>query len=128
MLNHAVLIGRLVRDPDLRYTSSGNAVCNFTLAVERKYTSQNGEKQVDFIKIIAWRKLAETCANHLSKGRLVAIEGSIQVRNSQKDGRTYVNTEIVANEVKFLDYAKDKKQDSGTGSSYVEDDDLDVPF
>lgn len=128
MMNHAVLIGRLVRDPDLRYTSSGNAVCNFTLAVERKYTSQNGEKQVDFIKIIAWRKLAETCANHLGKGRLVAIEGSIQVRNSQKDGRTYVNTEIVANEVRFLDYAKDKKQDSGTSSNMDIDDNFDVPF
>lgn len=109
MLNRIVLIGRLVRDPELRYTSNGVPVSNFTLAVERNYTNQQGERDVDFIKVVTWRKLAETCAHHLGKGRLVAAEGRLQIRNrkSEKDGRTYVNPEVVASNVQFLDWPGD---------------------
>lgn len=126
MLNHIVLIGRLVRDPELRYTSNGVPVTNFTLAVERNYTNQQGEKEVDFIKIVTWRKLAETCAHHLNKGRLVAVEGRLQISRSEKDGRTYINPEVVANEVRFLDWAKEQNQ----GQEQTDDfwNDFDVPF
>ena len=135
MLNHIVLIGRLVRDPELRYTSNGVPVTNFTLAVERNYTNQQGEKEVDFIKIVTWRKLAETCAHHLGKGRLVAVHGSLQIRKSEKDGRTYINPEVVASEVRFLDWpdnngnknTNDQQTDDGL-DNFDFDENFDVPF
>lgn len=104
MLNHIILIGRLVKDPEMRYTTNGTPVTNFTLAVERNYTNQQGERDVDFINIVTWRKLAESCAHHLGKGRLVAVDGSLQIRKSENNGRTYINPEVVANEVRFLDW------------------------
>ena len=148
ILNKIILIGRLVRDPQLRYTSNGIAVCNFTLAVERNYSSKDGENDVDFIKIVTWRKTAESCAQHLGKGRLVAVEGSLQIKNnkSEKDGRTYINPEVVANNVKFLDWPDDNdssESESNTNRSNQEgnntssennqdfgqaDDEFDVPF
>lgn len=131
MLNHIVLIGRLVRDPELRYTSNGTPVSNFTLAVERNYTNQQGERDVDFIPVVTWRKLAETCAHHLGKGRLVAVEGSLQIRKSEKDGRTYVNPEVVANTVRFLDWPSDRTNsnaDTGNNGNFEIDEEFDVPF
>ena len=83
MLNRIVLIGRLTRDPELRYTSNGTPVCNFTLAVERNYTNRDGDRDVDFINIVTWRGLAENCARHLGKGRLVGVDGSLQIRKSE---------------------------------------------
>lgn len=143
MLNHIVLIGRLVRDPELRYISNGTAVSNFTLAVERNYTNQQGERDVDFIRIVTWRKLAETCAHHLGKGRLVAVEGSLQISRSEKDGRTYTNPQVIANEVRFLDWPSDNRNDRNTNNTndtttssnnntttdnFDVDDNFDVPF
>ncbi len=143
MLNHIVLIGRLVRDPELRYTSNGTPVANFTLAVERNYRNRDGERDVDYIKIVTWRKLAENVAHHLGKGRLVAVEGSLQIRKSQgkNDNRTYINPEVIANNVQFLDWPKDgknKENDSDfaekaspdTEEEQVDlsDDDFEVPF
>ena len=104
MLNRIVLIGRLTRDPELRYTSNGTPVCNFTLAVERNYTNRNGDRDVDFIKIVTWRGLAENCARHLGKGRLVGVDGSLQIRKSENNNRTYINPEVNADNVRFLDY------------------------
>ncbi len=104
MLNRITLIGRLVRDPELRYTSNGTPVSNFTLAVERNYKNRQGERDVDFIKIVTWRKLAETCAQHLGKGRMVAVEGRLQIRKSEKENRTYINPEVIADNVQFLDW------------------------
>ena len=145
MLNRIVLIGRLVRDPELRYTSNGVPVCNFTLAVERNYTNKQGDREVDFISIVTWRKLAETCAHHLGKGRLVGVDGSLQIRKSksEKDGRTYINPEVVAENVRFLDWPSDNnsqnasnqqrkkepdfEQDISTTNDF-DDDDFDVPF
>lgn len=135
MLNHVVLIGRLVRDPELRYTTNGTAVSNFTLAVERNYTNQQGERDVDFIRIVTWRKLAETCAHHLGKGRLVAIQGSLQIRKSERDGRTYINPEVVASDVRFLDWPdnsrnknnNDQETDDGI-DNFDFDENFDVPF
>ncbi|CAI3311998.1 single-stranded DNA-binding protein [Enterococcus cecorum] len=104
MLNHVQLIGRLTKDPELRYTSQGIAVASFTLAVQRNFSDGNGERQTNFIQCIVWRKLAETIANHLVKGSLIACEGRIQTRNyeNQQGQRVYV-TEIVVNEVQFLE-------------------------
>jgi single-strand DNA-binding protein len=110
MLNRIVLIGRLTRNPELRYTSNGTPVCNFTLAVERNYTNSDGEKDVDFINIVTWRGLAENCARHLGKGRLVGVDGSLQIRKSEKNNRTYINPEVNADNVRFLDSANNNSQ------------------
>lgn len=104
MMNHVQLIGRLTKNPELRYTSQGVGVATFNLAVQRNYSDNNGERQTDFIQCISWRKLAETIANHLVKGSLIACEGRIQTRNyeNQQGQRVYV-TEVVVNEVQFLE-------------------------
>lgn len=110
MLNKVILIGRLVADPQLRYTQSGIAVTNFTLAVDRPFSSQGGEKEVDFIDVVAWRKQAEVCANHLNKGRLVAVEGRLQIRSyDDQNGVRRKAAEIVADQVRFLDRARDSE-------------------
>ena len=102
MLNRVILIGRLTRDPELRYTASGTAVATFSLAVDRPYTNQQGERETDFIRIVTWRKLAETVANHLGKGRLVAVEGRLQVRSYEDQaGQKRQAAEVVADNVRF---------------------------
>src|SRR6185437_2841372 len=105
MLNRVILIGRLTRDPELRYTPAGVAVTQFTLAVDRPFTNQQTrEKEADFIPIVTWRQLAETCANYLRKGRLTAVEGRIQVRNYEnQEGRRVYVTEVIADNVRFLE-------------------------
>jgi len=125
MLNRIVLIGRLTRDPEMRYTSNGIAVTSFTLAVQRNYTNQQGEREVDFINIVTWRKLAEHCAQYLGKGRLVAVEGRLEINKSEKDGRKYINPQLVADNVRFLDWPKEQNQDQEPRYDF---DDFDVPF
>ena len=106
MLNRVILIGRLTRDPELRYTPAGVAVTQFTLAVDRPFTSQGGEREADFIPVVTWRQLAETCANYLRKGRLAAVEGRIQVRNYENnEGKRVYVTEVIADNVRFLESA-----------------------
>ncbi|HKM17861.1 MAG: single-stranded DNA-binding protein [Firmicutes bacterium] len=113
MLNRIILIGRLVADPQLRYTQSGVAVTSFTIAVDRSFSSQNGERETDFIDIVTWRKLAETCANHLNKGRLVAVEGRLQIRSyDDRDGIRRKAAEVVADQVQFLDWPSRKPEES----------------
>jgi len=103
-LNRVILIGRLTRDPELRYTPAGVAVTQFTLAVDRPFTSQGGEREADFIPVVTWRQLAETCANYLRKGRLTAVEGRIQVRNYENnEGKRVYVTEVIADNVRFLE-------------------------
>lgn len=104
MINRVILIGRLTKDPELRYTPSGVAVTQFTLAVDRPFTGQGGEREADFIPIVTWRQLAETCANYLRKGRLTAVEGRIQVRNYENnEGKRVYVTEVIADNVRFLE-------------------------
>jgi single-strand DNA-binding protein len=106
-MNNCVLIGRLTRDPELRYTPNGVAVANFDLAVDRPTTNQQGEREVDFIRIVAWQKQAENCANYLKKGRLVAVEGRLQIRNYEtQDGQKRKAAEVVASFVQFLEKAQ----------------------
>ena len=117
MLNRVILIGRLTRDPELRYTPSGVAVTQFSLAVDRPFSNQQGEREADFINIVTWRKLAETCANYLSKGRLTAVEGRIQVRNYENnEGRRVYVTEVVADNVRFLESASSAQAGPGSGN------------
>lgn len=118
MLNRIVLIGRLTRDPELRYTSNGTPVCNFTLAVERNYTNRNGDRDVDFINIVTWRGLAENCARHLGKGRLVGVDGSLQIRKSENNNRTYINPEVNADNVRFLDFGNNKGSRNNNQGQY----------
>lgn len=105
MLNNVVLIGRLTRDPELRYTPSGVATTTFNLAVERNFTdSQTKKRDVDFIPIVTWRQQAESCSNYLRKGRMCAIVGRIQVRSYDgKDGKKVFVTEVIAENVRFLE-------------------------
>ena len=104
MINNVVLVGRLTKDVDLRYTSGGAAVASFTLAVNRQFTNQSGEREADFINCVAWRKTAETLANISKKGSLIGIEGRIQTRNyeNQQGQRVYV-TEVVTNNFSMLE-------------------------
>ena len=110
MLNKVVLIGRLTKDPDLRYTQSGIAVARFTLAVDRGFKNQDGEKQADFIPITVWRGAAESCAKYLSKGRLVAVVGRIQTGSYEQDGQRRYTWEVVADEVRFLEWGNKQEQ------------------
>ena len=104
MINNVVLTGRLTKDPELKYTSNGTAVGSFTLAVNRKFTNQSGEREADYIMCVAWKKTAETIANHLRKGSLIGVEGRIQTRtyDNQQGQRVYV-TEIVVESFTFLE-------------------------
>ncbi len=105
MLNRVILIGRLTKDPELRYTPTGVAVAQFTLAIDRPYANpQTKDRETDFLNIVTWRQLAETCANYLRKGRLAAVEGRIQTRNyDNNEGKKVYVTEIIADNVKFLE-------------------------
>lgn len=111
MLNHIVVSGRLTRDPELRQTGNGVNVANFSLAVERDFKNQSGERDVDFIDIVAWRGTAEFVSNYFSKGRTAIVSGRLQMRNWQdNDGNKRVSAEVVAENVYFGD---SKKDDSG---------------
>jgi single-strand DNA-binding protein len=127
MLNKVILIGRLVRDPELRYTSTGTAVANFTLAVDRSFLNQKGEREADFIRIVTWSKLAEICANNLSKGRLVAVDGQLQVRSYEdKEGNKRTAVDVVARDVRFLDGKKIAAENPADNYDAFSAEDLDV--
>lgn len=134
MINRIVLIGRLVADPQLRYTGNGTAVTNFRIAVDRPFTNQQGERDTDFIDIVAWRRLAETVANNLNKGRLVGVDGRLQVREYEYEGQRRRQAEVVADNVEFLDWPSDGPGGGPrrSGTPDVNDDDDfnpdDVPF
>ncbi|EAG8201884.1 single-stranded DNA-binding protein [Listeria monocytogenes] len=104
MMNRVVLVGRLTKDPELRYTPAGVAVATFTLAVNRTFTNQNGEREADFIQCVVWRKPAENVANFLKKGSMAGVDGRIQTRNYEdNDGKRVFVTEVVAESAQFLE-------------------------
>ncbi len=122
-LNRVILIGRLANDPELKYTPSGIAVTSFRLAVNRPMSAEartNGqEKQADFFSIVAWRQSAEYAANYLGKGRLVAVEGRLQVREYvTQDGQKRRDTEVVVDNLKSLDRPKEGEEGGGGGNGY----------
>lgn len=113
-MNKAVLIGNLTKDPELKATANGIAVCTFTIAVTRKFKDQNGERQTDFIPIVTWRALAENCGKYLEKGKKVAVTGQINTRSyDAQDGTKRYVTEVVADDVEFL------SPQSGNGSQQM---------
>lgn len=104
MINRVILVGRLTKDPDLRYTPNGVAVSTFTLAVNRSFSNQQGERETDFINCVTWRTQAENVANYLKKGSLAGVDGRIQTRNYEgQDGKRVYVTEVLAESVQFLE-------------------------
>lgn len=111
MLNKIIIIGRLTRDVELRHTDLGKAVANFTVAVDRPFKNRQGERDTDFIRIVAWDKLAELCSQYIGKGRLVAVDGRLQIRSYEgDDGQRRYITEVVAKDVVFLDKPKEEAE------------------
>jgi single-strand DNA-binding protein len=118
MLNRVVLIGRLATEPELKYTPNGVAVTSFRLAVNRRFKNAQGEREADFIDIVAWRQTAEFAANYLGKGRLVAVEGSLQVRSYQaQDGSKRRVAEVVADNLEGLDRPKEAGEGGGSAAA-----------
>ena len=108
MLNKIILMGRLTRDPELRRTQSGTAVTSFSLAVDRDFKSQSGEKETDFVDIVAWRATAEFVSKYFTKGRMAVVEGRLQLRDwTDKDGNKRRSAEVVADNVYFGDSKRD---------------------
>ncbi len=127
-MNLCILIGRLTKDPELRYTQSGKAVASFSIAIDRPYTN-NGQKQADFFNVVAWGKLGENAAKYLSKGRQVAIQGRIENRNyeTQSGEKRYI-TEIIAENVEFVGSKVESQAESRSDDGYRALDEEDVPF
>ncbi len=126
LVNRIVLIGRLTADPELRYTQSGVAVAHFTLAVDRPFANQQGERQTDFIDVVVWRNQAESCANYLRKGAMAGVDGRLQIRSYEtQDGQRRRVAEVVADRVEFLERARrgsgGPESQSPGGSGLAED-------
>ena len=132
MLNRIIVMGRMTRDPELRRTNSGTAVASFTVAVDRDFKSQSGEKETDFIDVVAWRNTAEFVSKYFSKGRMAVVEGRLQLRDwTDKEGNKRRTAEIVADSVYFGDSKRDggdaAQSEPQGGFSEVEDNG-DFPF
>lgn len=126
MLNRVILIGRLVRDPELRYTPTGTPVGSFTVAVDRPGGNRQGERRTDFIDVVVWSGLAEVCHRNLTRGRLVAVEGRLQIRSyDDSQGIRRRAAEVVAENVRFLDRPKDAGREQMPDAS-KEGEDLDM--
>ena len=133
MLNKIFLMGRLTRDPELRRTGSGTAVVSFSLAVDRDFKSQSGEKETDFIDIVAWRNTAEFVSKYFTKGRMAVVEGRLQIRDwTDKEGNKRRSSEVVADSIYFGDSKKDTgmpaQSYSNNGSFSEVEDDGELPF
>ena len=119
MLNKIILMGRLTRDPELRRTQSGTAVTSFSLAVDRDFKSQSGEKETDFIDIVAWRSTAEFVSKYFTKGRMAVVEGRLQIRDwTDRDGGKRRSAEVIADNVYFGDSRRDGAGDFGGAPGY----------
>ena len=128
-MNRVVLIGRLTRDPELRYTGSNTPVATFSLAVNRNFQNQNGEREADFINIVVWRKQAENVKNFLTQGSQVAVEGRIQTRTYDgQDGQKRYITEVVADNVEFLGSKASSENSNNTKGSSKKNDAEPTPY
>lgn len=139
MLNRIFLMGRLTRDPELRSTGSGTAVTSFSIAVDRDFKGQGGEKETDFIDVVAWRSTAEFVSKYFTKGRMAVVEGRLQIRDWQdRDGNKRRSAEVVADNVYFGDSKRDGDAAGGSytggqavqngGFTEIDDDDCELPF
>lgn len=114
MINRVVLVGRLTRDPDLRYTPSGIAVANFTVACNRPFKNEQGESEADFINCVTWRKTAENLAQYMKKGSMIGVDGRIQTRSYEgQDGKAVYVTEVLAESIQFLESRNESKSQRG---------------
>lgn len=131
-MNKIILMGRLVRDPEVRYTQTGKVVCQFTLAVDRPFANQEGQREADFIPVIVWGKQAELCGNSLTKGQRALVEGRLQIRSyDAKDGSKRWVTEVIANSFEFIERRGDfanHNNESGAHKSDMESFGSAVPF
>lgn len=130
MLNHIVLMGRLCADPELRRTNSGTPVTSFTLAVGRDFKSQSGEKEADFVPVIAWRNTAEFVSKYFTKGRMAVVDGRLQMRNwTDKGGHKRTTAEVVAENVYFGDTKReDSRSQEEPEYAEIKEEDGDLPF
>ncbi|MCL5057526.1 MAG: single-stranded DNA-binding protein [Actinobacteria bacterium] len=134
MYNKIILIGRLTADPELRFTPGGVPVSRFTLAVNRNFSNKQGERDTDFIDVVVWRNLAETCSNYLKKGYMAAVDGRLQIRSyDDNQGIRRKAAEVIAENVRFLDRGKDSHGQGGQSAGGYrpknnEDDLSEVPF
>lgn len=129
MLNKVILMGRLTRDPELRATQSGTQCAHFSLAVERDFKSQGGEKQTDFIDCVAWRNTAEFVSKYFTKGRMAVVSGSLQIRDwTDKDGNKRRSAEVQADNVYFGDAKPAAQTAPATGEYPISDDESELPF
>jgi single-strand DNA-binding protein len=129
--NKVILIGRLTKDPELRYTASGIATSKFTLAVNRTFKNENGEEEADFINIVVWRNLAEITSKFLQKGSLAMVEGRLQIRSYEdSNNQKKWMTEVIANTVQFLDKKGTNNSNMNVDNSGFndQDDNDDIPF
>lgn len=128
-MNKAILMGRLTKNPEIKYTTNNTAICNFTIAVNRRFKQEN-QPEVDFINIVTWSKTAEFCSKYFVKGQQVVVVGRIQTRTwDDAEGKKHYATDVVAEEAYFADSKKDNSTTnniSNSGSSLPEDDEL--PF
>lgn len=107
-MNRIILLGRLTKDPEVRYTNTGKVVCQFTLAVDRPFANQEGQREADFIPVVIWGKQAETCGNSLTKGQRALVEGRLQIRSYDgKDGNKHWITEVIADRFEFIERKAD---------------------
>lgn len=121
MINNAVLVGRLTRDPELRFTSNGSAVASFNLAVNRNFINQDGEREADFVNCVIWRKPAETLANYAKKGTLIGVVGRIQTRNYEnQQGQKVFVTEVVCDNFQLLERRESSESQSNNNVSNQE--------
>ena len=119
MLNKVILMGRLTRDPELRRTGSGTAVTSFSLAVDRDFKSQGGDKETDFIDIVAWRNTAEFVSKYFTKGRMAVVEGRLQIRDwTDRDGGKRRSAEVIAENVYFGDSKREGGSDYSSAPAY----------
>jgi single-strand DNA-binding protein len=107
-----MLVGRLTRDPELRYTQQGTAVANFTIAINRPFKNEQGEQQADFINGVVWRKPAENLAKYMKKGNQIGVDGRLQSRTYEQDGRTVYVTEVIADSIQFLESKGSNKDEN----------------
>jgi single-strand DNA-binding protein len=130
-MNKVILIGNLTKDPEISTTSNGVSVCRFSVAVSRRYTNNEGERDADFFNIVAWRALGENCHKFLRKGSKAAIVGSLQTRSYESEGTKRYVTEVVADEVEFIStksFDNDSKKEEEVTKLEPIDDDNDLPF
>ena len=127
-MNKTFLIGNLTKDVDLRTTTSGKTVASFTIAVNRRFKGQDGEKQTDFFGIVAWGQLGEMCGRYLAKGRKVAVVGELQTRSYEKDGVKRYITEIIADEVEFLSPKETGAESHTEPTGFIDIQDDQLPF